>query len=457
METLLHHWRTHICPLLMPTPAPLKNPYLQIYLPMALSDPPSRPKRCLLLAMLASAAFSRAELAPGDSTELRQQAKDFKEQAGSILKELTGDPDSATFMAEVGKKSLLAAALTMTTVEVFSGEQKGTAYENLLLAKQVVHLTGGVAWWLADDSRSTLLQIFRCHEILAHTSGWRRFDTRSKVPRTDSICEEIERLDAVPNEMTLPHQDAWDNMSTLGQSYTLDVSFGVAKQSLKCLNQIIELSAIKANLAERQNWSPTDVRSLHELESDVFGPLQDHDSLSYSREDESMYHEGMSSYISEELTQNHILAFHHAVAIFFKRALCEGGATVKPPIPCPSTSAPVTRPTGQQLVSTTLEHLENIDALAGDSIVANTLWPAFIAATEAIDTPLRHRAMIWFARARRHGLGNISKAKQLVMEVWRRVDRQTWVRPGRRNLSGELGHVDWRTVMEEKGMYIMLT
>lgn len=305
-EALLHHWRTHICPLMMPTWAPSKNPYLQIFLSMALSDPPSRPKRCLLLAMLASAAFSRAELARDDKAELQRQAGDFKEQADAILKEIAGNSASATSMDEVGKKSLLAAALTMTTVEVFSGEQKGTAYENLLLAKQVVHLTGGVAWWLADESRSTLLQIFRCHEILAHTSGWRRFQVDSPGSGTDSICTEIERLDAIHNEMSHPHPDPGVNMSTLGKAYTLDVSFGVAKQSLKCLGQIIELSAVKASLAERQSWSPTDLYSLHELESDVFGALQDHESLSSPREDETIYQEGMSSYVSEELTQNHM-------------------------------------------------------------------------------------------------------------------------------------------------------
>lgn len=419
--------------------------------------------------MLAAAAFNRAELSLNDKSELRRQARDFKDQAGSMLKELVADSTSTTFMDEVDKKSSLAAALTMTTTEVFSGEEKGTAYENLLLAKQVIQFTGGAAWWLANDSRSTLLQIFRCHEILAHTSGWRRFEVRSPTHGTDSICTEIQRLSTIPAQPSHPDQPAWVNMSTLGKAYTLDVSFGVAKQSLKCLTQILELSATKTAMTEQQTWTPADIHLLRELETDVFDAVHDHDLLSPSPQedsDDAMYHEGMSSYVSEELTQNHILAFHHAVAIFFRRTLCDGGATVKPPLPqlssLPADDADAKRqqPTGQQLVSLTLEHLENIDALvAGESstLVANTLWPAFIAAAEAVDPALRQRALIWFARARRHGIGNIAKAKQLAMEVWRRVDRQAWVRPERRNLRCELGHVDWRRVMEEKGMYIMLT
>lgn len=63
-------------------------------------------------------------------------------------------------------------------------------------------------------------------------------------------------------------------------------------------------------------------------------------------------------------------------------------------------------------------------------------------------------------RARRHGIGNIEQAEGLVREVWRRVDRERYVpveREGERGLRGELGGVDWRAVMRECGVWVMLT
>jgi hypothetical protein len=90
----------------------------------------------------------------------------------------------------------------------------------------------------------------------------------------------------------------------------------------------------------------------------------------------------------------------------------------------------------------TLRCLDNIDAISSGMANASTLWRRFIAAVEAIDMELRHRALILFARALRHGIGNTAKAKALVLEVWRRVDRQSWVNPEKEKLSSELGSID---------------
>jgi hypothetical protein len=79
--------------------------------------------------------------------------------------------------------------------------------------------------------------------------------------------------------------------------------------------------------------------------------------------------------------------------------------------------------------------------------------PAFIAACEAVEIPLRHRALIWFAKAGKRGIGNIAAAKELVMEVWRRVDRMV----DDEGNDGALGPVDWRRVMEDMEWKIMLT
>jgi hypothetical protein len=466
-SALLEHWRSYICPIMIPTAAPSKNPYLQIYLPMALSEPQTEAKKCLLLAMQSVAGHSKAELSPKDKMQLKLHATELKEEAGLLLRQLVTNPDLQT-LDNIDKESLVTAALTMTTVEVFSGEDKGTAYESLLLAKQIIQQTGGIQWWLQTASRSTLLQIFRCHEILAHTSGWRRFGKLLTMSGTSNVSATSQS----------PDEETSGTPLTMDENYTLDISFGVSKFSLKCLNQILEMATIKNAMTEGETWTQSQSLKLSVLEKEVFGALKEHDLLTFPDQSELPYQEGISSYISEELTQNHVLAFHNAVAIFFKRALCDGGTTVTPPVVTSEGAWSITDLTtcsesrqinGQTLVSDVFSHLENIDAIAGDSTIANTLWPAFVAAAEAIDTPLRHRALIWFARARRHGIGNIAKAKQLTMEVWRRLDRLGhWqqglgrkpagvAKPTSDAVTGELGSVDWRKVMEELGMYIMLT
>jgi hypothetical protein len=257
-----------------------------------------------------------------------------------------------------------------------------------------------------------------------------------------------------------------------GGQYTLDVSFGVARKTLQCLNKTLELSCLREahQTDQTHDWEwPEQTHSLlRQLETEIFDVFEDPIALA-TREGASdlSAQEGISDYVNEEIKENHVWAFHYGAALFFRRALCDGGPSVgavlggegggDAEIGSSAGTSAIRRWSGQELVAKALDHLENIDVLSGDAVVANTLWPAFIAAVEAVHTPLRHRALIWFVRAKRHGIGNIAKAKALVMEVWRRVDRQTWVRPEKGVQGGELSRVDWREVMQEMKMYIMLT
>lgn len=109
----------------------------------------------------------------------------------------------------------------------------------------------------------------------------------------------------------------------------------------------------------------------------------------------------------------------------------------------------------QDYVRKTLDSLENIECFTRDAKTqaANTFWPAFIAAVEAVDVGLRHRAFIWMSRAAKRGFGNVTRAQKVVMETWRRVDRWRDDEPLRRGL----GPVDWRQVMKDTSCMIILT
>jgi hypothetical protein len=317
-------------------------------------------------------------------------------------------------------------------------------------------LTEGPGWWLADSASTTLFQNFRCLQIIALTSGW-------KLPLLDQQEDNVSSQRARVLEITtqddysLPPEN-FTIMSSPPCEYTLDVTFGVSMTTLRCLNKIHDLIKIKNDIKRGEFWPDRSAEEFFKLEAEIFDALDEPDGFSAQQPLESG-HPGISDYVSREIMENHVWAFHYSTAIFLRRALCDGQSTIKTPRRAGAdlTSTETGKPTAQYLVAKALEHLENVDALSSEMAIANTLWPGFIAAVEAVDMDLRHRALIWFGRAKRHGIGNIAKAKALVMEVWRRVDRQTWAAPENKHLRSELGNVDWREVMQEKGMYIMLT
>ncbi|CAG9988144.1 unnamed protein product [Clonostachys byssicola] len=461
VSDLLNHYRTHVCKLMMPTIAPSQNPWLRLYLPMASREPQTAAKKCLLHAILAVAAFNKSELSRADRGQYQQLARTLKDRAALMIKDVLADASQreALLQNDVDRQALLAAAMTMTTVEVFSGGNEGRGYENIALCKYIIRLTGGVTWWVASSTRMTLLQIFRCLELVARTSGWTNNDESEQVQDDEQATPESRSAQPLGDSVRHSSSDVEFLMGTSAPQYTLDVSFGIAMKTLRCLSQTIELCSIRESMKSGKGWSERSAVALQQLEAELFDTLEDPDAFSGQEVLGDVSQEGVSDYVSREIKENHCWAFHCSATIFFRRAICEGGSKVTPPIEglAADKDGSRSRPTGQQLVSMALEHLENVDAMSSDMAIANTLWPGFIAAVEAIDMDLRHRSLIWFARARRHGIGNIAKAKALVMEVWRRVDRQTGAGSDRQHMNSELSHVDWREIMREKGMYIMLT
>lgn len=343
--------------------------------------------------------------------------------------------------------------LTDHVPQVFSGADEGKGYEILHLCKLVIGLTGGQRWWLANPASMTLLQNFQCLHIVGCTSGRLEApgqgddEVDANPDRSPaSAAEEVMEPPLIGHELLqAPH--------TYMPQYTLDVSFGISIKTLSYLHRTIMLSKVKASLAPGQDWPPSAREALVNLEQDIFTDMEDA-HLEAASSPQALPSEGFSQYVAQEIQNNHMLAFHYSTAIFFRRALCDGTAQIVPPLHGHVVQGVHPRPTGKYLVSKALEHLENIDALAGDLAIANTLWPGFIAAAEAVDWGLRRRALMWFGRAKRHGIGNIAKAKDLVQDIWRRVD-SLMVDDHERH--AELGPVDWRKVMHSRESYIMLT
>lgn len=118
---LLHHYRTRVCEAMMPTLAPAMNPYLRLYLPLAIQAQNSPSKDALLHAMLAVAALNRAQLAPAHLQQYREQATKHHDQATSRIHQIIATKQAAPQQGEASvesKYALLAAAIMMTTIDV---------------------------------------------------------------------------------------------------------------------------------------------------------------------------------------------------------------------------------------------------------------------------------------------------------------------------------------------------
>ncbi|KAH7309294.1 fungal-specific transcription factor domain-containing protein [Rhexocercosporidium sp. MPI-PUGE-AT-0058] len=507
---LVHHYRTHVSQLMMPTASDSQNPWLQLYLPLALQEPRTEPKQVLLHAILSVSAFSRAGLATKeDEGRYVDQGVKHGEEA---VRRLRGVVDGRGVEDAVDKQALLAAALTISTIDVFSGANKGKGYTYLRMAKEVIHLTGGISWWLSEAPPTmTIFQIFRCYNIIASTTSWpspqeqiqdqkqdwnkkqdqdedRERESKntdlstspdwksssSSPPSTESRFDPLDASTSL--DLTHPNND--NALTTASPHYTLDISFGIAIKTLWCLNKTVSLSNIHSTFPPGKTWSTAHLSELSELQRELDFPIQNPEafrasisnSISSPNSQSSGFNgvqpwqKGIPQIITDEIKENHVWAFHYSVMLFFRRALSH----TLPPSSFSSSSSSSSPPQpqlqipipSQTLISHALTHLENIDTLTSSTPISTTLWPAFIAAAEALDTSLRHRALAWFVRARRHGIGNIAEAEKLVREVWRRVDRERYVveeREGERGLSGGLGGVDWRCVMRECGVWVMLT
>lgn len=120
VRELLHHYRTHVCTLMMPTTAPSRNPWLHLYLPLALRGPASSPNEALLYGILSVSAYNRANLTPSQRESFQSQGRDYSEKAAATLRCVL-QSGAWTFDLEKNKDSshaLMAAALTLTTIEV---------------------------------------------------------------------------------------------------------------------------------------------------------------------------------------------------------------------------------------------------------------------------------------------------------------------------------------------------
>ena len=479
-DELLDHYRDVVCNYMMPTNDPHRNPWLRLYLPLAMSVSGSQSKLALRHALKSVAAYQLAQTSTASRAQHLAQAADQRRQASKLVQSILTSVTAA--MEPADKYALLATAMTLISTDVF-GTDNTDCSVHLDLAKRIVRVTGGREFWSLTSCSKALIQILRCYELVGSSvlspSHEPALDSNGNDdPNTldrsvdEALC--AADLDSTSDTLRSAQDLSYDDQ------YILDLSFGLSRETFALLRDTLELgrrcvkprdtstwldSILDAARSLKQRLTNADAEmgdfpanrlpdlALPDLEgrdtfSDVLRPPIDNNSY-------------LPPIVSQEALNNHQKSFHYAVVLYFYRIIYTLRAECPKRFTWPRKAATelddLLASDCQLHVGKIFDCLETVDAVTTDAVArpVNTLWPAFIAAAEATKIELRQRALIWLARAARRGLGNIMRSKDVVMETWRRVDRLQEAK--NRTMTGPgLGPVDWRSIMEERGAYIML-
>ncbi|KAF2482783.1 fungal-specific transcription factor domain-containing protein [Neohortaea acidophila] len=131
----------------------------------------------------------------------------------------------------------------------------------------------------------------------------------------------------------------------------------------------------------------------------------------------------------ERMAHAHTMLFHYACHIYFGSALRRRTSSAM-----------------QYFVTCAIAHIEEITQLETGLDVSGIMWPAFITACAAENPELRSRTMQYFIFRERLGIANVTNAKQVTMEVWRRQDE-----------AGPDTHISWQEVMADLKIDIILS
>ncbi|KAH6955699.1 histidinol dehydrogenase-domain-containing protein [Ilyonectria sp. MPI-CAGE-AT-0026] len=458
-DDLLDYYRQIVTGVMMPTIDPSSNPWLQIYFPLALGETPTPSQLALRHALMSVAAHQRAHR-EGKSKQQDVQRAFYHEQEASRMLEEAVNSEKRTHQAPRDKCTSLAAALGLISIDVFS--PRATDYSiRLDLARQIIDMHGNENFWGSSTLSSMLYQIFRCYDIVASTAKLMKEPIRTP-PENQSHGSGEESTLSIDGE-TLGQIDTdcgFEGNLIEAQHFILDTSFGISIRTISLLHQTVKLGALYAGSARSQQ------RYLIQMTRNLFQSL-------YSIEDDP------SAFIAPVSPQRclpclhtqsflpnppiapkatllpKVVTFHYAVILYFHRLIPASYILDMSEDETSNTDGHVPRRESihgasigknyQALVRKVWDRLENIDCLTRDIQLhrGNVLWPAFIAAAESVEVHLRHRALIWFSKAARRGVGNTLRAKEVVMEVWRQVDRHM-------NPDGDpvgIGPVDWRVAV----------
>lgn len=387
-RALLHYWITELSEMMIPTPR-RDNPFRTIFIPLALaasdSTRSSSANVALLHAIYAVSAFNQARIPTSPAYVEGLGTKHHEISLRHLWMALSQDEAEAD---SPHREAILATIITMSSIEVMIGAS----------ATWRTHLAGGKSWLRStiasnatqSESFWTLCQIFICIDTLGNPG------IRGLTP--SSILEPLETRNC-PLTKTI-----------LDKHYCLEELFGITKSTLEAIMRIKHLSTSARQATEEE---------ISDLEVHI--RVSDPDTLVLDIDGSE-----------DGLARHHTCAFFCAAVIYFERRLKNTPATKL-----------------QRLVRRSLDHLEAIRTLEVERgyKVCGLFWPEFVTACEAEDVAgLRARSLRMFEKGQSKGIGNITSAKKVVLDLWQRRDCST---------SNE--DISWENSMAKLGLDIILT
>ncbi|KAF2021827.1 hypothetical protein BU24DRAFT_488166 [Aaosphaeria arxii CBS 175.79] len=471
-DDLLHHYRSIVTGVMMPTIDSASNPWLQIYFNLAFGNPSTTSQSSLRHALISVAAYQRASQQRGSRQKDIERARSYGQKAEKLLEQVANIGEGQHTQSLRDKCTSVAAALSLISIDVF--DPRGIdCRAHLHLARRIIQLYATEQTWKSNAILNMLYQILLCYETVANTA--RLTETSCSSPSQQQGSESGAR-DTDEAYRGREEEEGLEQFVTNPQHFILNSSFGVSWRTLSLLQQTIKLGSLCTRTIFASPALLSQVKDLHRhLCSFEDDPSQFLVPTSKERNISCLANGVLTSdlttvsstdtlpkVISDELVENLQLAFHYAVIVYFHRVIpAIYQASLDNDTPDGHVRHSSARNKGmhhhhQTLISNIWDRLENIDCITPRETQlqrGNVMWPAFIAAVESIQVELRHRALIWFSKAAERGVGNVLEAKKVVLEVWRRVDRLR----SRDDEPTGLGPIDWRAVMHDMDSHIMLT
>ncbi|KAJ9616360.1 arginine metabolism regulation protein II [Cladophialophora chaetospira] len=387
-RALIHHWTDFVCWHLVPVDRE-DNPFRSVFTPMALagltsSSHQSTGEVALFHALCATSAYSRGQLLNNEAKTLTLAMKHYNLAIMHLrhsLASLKEHPNS--HQVDLQRGSILATVTMFSAMDMITGRS----------SEWRTHLQGGASWlstidesaWNRDKSSSMVYQ------------GYLAIAALCNVNLPSAIIES-------------------DNFLGDTRHYVLDRFFGLTQPILK---HIVMMNSLMKRISSSADARP-DPESLDRLEEEFY--TQSPENLDVCGQELSPF--------AHSLTLHHAYVFYYASLIHFHRTIRQ---------------LPPSSPRVQNLVTSAIDRLEEIEKLGGDSIGCTLVWPPFVVACECVDPDMQGRILEWYMCKRRHGFMNLEISKDIAREVWRR-----------RTLVGEEVDVHWQNVLKEMDADIVL-
>ena len=393
---LMHYWVTHLSDLMI-SAGLADNPYRTVWIPMALESSAGKDilleNSALLHAIYALSAFNKLQRI--DSSSLPYSISAIKHYQLSL-----GFLRQASMQQREAKlEAVLATINALSITEVINGNF--SSWRN--------HLRGGRAWlqsikrgkW-THMQKSVTYQFFLCAEAIG-----------SVLPRT-AQNKSLGNIHArAVYDSDYVHDSTFGVTSiSLDTDYVLDRYFGITKPMLEV---IIHINHI---IASPYRPSKTELEGL-EIKIRLNRPIPAlNRQASFDPESQAL--------------MDYRMMFYYACYIHFKHNLLRTASEDL-----------------QATVCQTLLHLRNIEIHEMTYGCCGILWPIFVIACESDEEKSRSAYLRWFSSKTELGIGSLSSALAVVVEVWRRRDAA-------RVCNNGSYFVSWEKVMAEMGLDLLV-